>query len=153
MTRLGLTEKWLVSVGKQLIRKNVIQTQDMSGKQKRDWTGQQEEKLRGTVKRPRLHAQGTNDEVCQPSLLTATLNVCFCPSARCTLVSHRSAMSLSLSYLHTQQGGEQADAAMCICAHLATRFPSSSPASAWSLHQLALCLPTATPHLSAQQSQ
>lgn len=70
MTRLGLTEKWLVSLGKQLIRKNIIQTQEMSGKQKRDWSGQQEEQLRGLVKRPRSHGHVPNEEVWQPILLS-----------------------------------------------------------------------------------
>lgn len=65
MKKLGIADQRIVTMGKQLIRNRIIQTQTLfahsSGKPKREWTGEQEQQLRKLAKRRRA-ATGFSDD-------------------------------------------------------------------------------------------
>ena len=67
MKKLGLTDQRIVTIGKQLIRSRIIQTQAIfeagsGGKGKREWTGEQEQQLRKLAKRKRTHTGFSDDD-------------------------------------------------------------------------------------------
>ncbi|KAA6429373.1 MAG: hypothetical protein FRX49_00767 [Trebouxia sp. A1-2] len=62
MAKHGVSEKRLVTLGKQLIRNRIIQTQAVfASKPKKEWTGEEEQRLRKLAKRRRT-ASGMSDD-------------------------------------------------------------------------------------------
>ncbi len=62
MAKHGLSEKRLVTLGKQLIRNRIIQTQAVfASRPKKEWTGEEEQQLRKLAKRRRT-ASGMSDD-------------------------------------------------------------------------------------------
>ncbi len=62
MAKHGLSEKRLVTLGKQLIRNRIIQTQAVfASRPKKEWTGEEEQRLRKLAKRRRT-ASGMSDD-------------------------------------------------------------------------------------------
>lgn len=62
MARYGFSEKQLVTLGKQLIRHRLIQTQAVfATKPQKEWTGAEEQQLRKLAKRRRT-ATGMSDD-------------------------------------------------------------------------------------------
>lgn len=71
MAKHGVSEKRLVTLGKQLIRNRIIQTQAVfASKPKKEWTGEEEQRLRKLAKRRRT-ASGMSDDDTQ--LVSCTL--------------------------------------------------------------------------------
>jgi len=74
MAKHGLSEKRLVTLGKQLIRNRIIQTQAVfASRPKKEWTGEEEQRLRKLAKRRRT-ASGMSDDDTQ--LVSHTLLRC-----------------------------------------------------------------------------
>ena len=74
MAKHGLSEKRLVTLGKQLIRNRIIQTQAVfASRPKKEWTGEEEQRLRKLAKRRRT-ASGMSDDDTQ--LVSSTLLHC-----------------------------------------------------------------------------
>lgn len=67
MKKIGLTDQRIVTIGKQLIRSRIIQTQAIfaqgSGKAKKEWTADQEVQLRKLAKRKRSSTGFSDDEL------------------------------------------------------------------------------------------
>lgn len=71
MAGYGMSEKRLVTLGKQLIRNRIIQTQAVfATKPKKEWTGEEEQTLRRLAKR-RRSATGMSDDDTQLVWLTS----------------------------------------------------------------------------------
>ena len=66
MKKLGLTDQRIVTIGKQLIRSRIIQTQAIfaqdSGKPRKEWTTDQEQHLRKLAKRKRSSTGFSDDD-------------------------------------------------------------------------------------------
>ena len=67
MKTIGLTDQRIVTIGKQLIRSRIIQTQAIfaqgSGKAGKEWTVEQEVQLRKLAKRRRSSTGFSDDEL------------------------------------------------------------------------------------------
>ena len=67
MKKIGLTEQRVVTIGKQLIRSRIIQTQAIfaqgSGKARKEWTADREVQLRKLAKRRRSSTGFSDDEL------------------------------------------------------------------------------------------
>jgi len=94
MAKHGLSEKRLVTLGKQLIRNRIIQTQAVfASRPKKEWTGEEEQRLRKLAKRRRT-ASGMSDDDTQ----LVSLAVLHCEQTSST--EHKMLASLGLCMLN-----------------------------------------------------
>ena len=118
MAKHGLSEKRLVTLGKQLIRNRIIQTQAVfASRPKKEWTGEEEQQLRKLAKRRRtasgmsdddtqlvshavLHCEQTSSNKCKSWLAGVLCWLCCavlcCAALRCAALCHQQQWQHSL---------------------------------------------------------